>query len=125
MALEAATHLIQTDLNISRKQAIGILQDSCIFGNNLHDASSPENETHIQSAVRRAQRSGQLDASVYRSWVESGSQLPISEWVKEQRDQEDMMRIKQEEIELDPLAESGIPIRGAGLEEDPIDLTLD
>lgn len=73
------THLIQTNLNVSCKQAIGILEDSCTFGNNLHDASSPENETHIQNAVCRAQWSGRLDASVYRSWVGSGSQLPISE----------------------------------------------
>ena len=127
LALEAATHLIQKDLDISRKAAIGVLEDSCTFGNNLHDTSSVENETHIQNAVRRAQRSGRLDASVYRSWAESGSQLPISEWVKEQKDQADEMRIKREEIELDPFgnSESSIPIKGAGLEGDPIDLTLD
>jgi len=125
LALEAATRLIQTDLKISRQEAIGILEDSCTFGNNLHDASSPGNEIHIQNAVHWAQRSGRLDASVYRSWVESGSQLPIFEWVKEQKEKEDEMRIKREEIECDPFAESEAFIRGAGLEEDPIDLTLD
>ncbi|KDR68400.1 hypothetical protein GALMADRAFT_231366 [Galerina marginata CBS 339.88] len=129
LALEAAARLIQTDLEITRNEAMNVLKKSGPFGKIMHDSSSPNLEAHIQDAVRRARKSIQYDTSVFRSWIASGSDLSVSEWVKDQKRVEEEMRIKQEEMELDPLAASeeadlNISLKGACYEE-PIDLTVD
>ncbi|PPQ76768.1 hypothetical protein CVT26_000268 [Gymnopilus dilepis] len=144
LALEAAAHLIQNDLGITRKDAILVLQQSRTFGNNIHDPDAPEIEIHIRNALRRSRMSPQHDELTYRKWIASGSKLSVDQWLEEERSRppstdgsksqqeneldEEEIRIKQEEMDADPFAdmpEQHVDLKGAGLREDPIDLTDD
>lgn len=107
----------------------------------MHNCDSPENEALISTAARRGAKSTPHSVSVFRGWIQSGSQLSIDLWVEERTQKvlaptleeqksstltEEEWQIKQEEMEMDPFAdedEMGLP--GAGIADDPIDLTLD
>lgn len=133
LAHEAAAHLIQVDLQVSYEEAHVIFRKSCTFGNHMHDSDTPENETHLAAAARQVARSKQHTPSVYRSWIQSGSELDVDTWLGKQKSlsvtmTEEELQIKQEEMDMDPFADDGddsIEFVGLGMAEDPIDLTLD
>jgi len=113
---KAAVQLIQVDLNISREEAIAVFRKSCVFGNIQHptdtQSSSDKYDIHIAAAVRRSSKATRHEDSVYHRWIASGSPLWIDEWLQlepqpvEQLTEEEI-RIKEEEMDLDPLANQG------------------
>ena len=89
----------------------------------MHPADAPHVAASITDSERRAARSIQHDASVYRSWIASGTAVPIDDWMQIQRELDKEMRIKQEEMDQDPLADLDIgcgDLVGAGNACDPI-----
>lgn len=109
LAPEAAIHLIEVDLGVSHETAITVFKESRRFGINMHNPNDPDTEQYIISASQRAAKTIQHDASIYRSWIASGSALPIDQWLSVQKELENDLRVKQEELELDPLADSDMP----------------
>jgi hypothetical protein len=127
LALEAAARLIEEDMKIDYVEAIKVLHASRDFGNHHYDSDSPEISTHIKAAALRGIRPTPHDASVYYNWIASCSNLGIDDWMKTHQqvlsaDSEEL-RIKQEEMDADPLA--AFDFSGTGIPNDPIDLTLE
>ena len=134
LAPEAAVCLIVEDLKTTRSKAIDILHESYTFGNNLHDPDSPENAAHLKSTAKKG-RKPPYGVSVYREWIVSGTALPVNEWFRAEKRRmtvpspslsDEELRIKQEEMDLDPLADvPGVLSCRAGNRDDPINLTFD
>ena len=104
-----------------------VFKESHHFGFDVHNPSdSDSTEQHIFAAGQRAANlTIQHEASIYQSWVASGSALSIEQWVRAQKELENDLKVKQEEMELDPLADMPkISFTGMGNKVDPINLTL-
>lgn len=139
LAHEAAVRLIEVDLTISREDAIHVFEDSCSFGNSMHDTENNEIEHCIQVAVRRSSKPTIYTPSNYQVWIASGTLLSITEWFdSDRRDStaaaltQNELKIKQEEMDDNPFAnedtayvEGHVHRFGTGASNDPIDLTLD
>lgn len=126
LALEAAARLIEDDMKVDYPEAVKVLYASHSFGNHHYDSDAPDITAHIKAAALRGMRPTSHNTSVYHDWIISGSDSDINDWVKAQflsADSEEL-RIKQEEMDADPLAALD-NFSGRGIQEDPIDLTLE
>ena len=102
-------------------------QHSLLIQESSSAHGDPDTEQHILAASQHgaANLTIQHEASIYQSWVASGSALSNEQWVAAQKELENDLRVKQEEMELDPLADMPkILFTGMGDKVDPIDLTL-
>lgn len=119
---ETTVCLIEVDMKVTYNAAITIFHKSCRFGNQTHSMDSAENEVHIQAAMRRASKDKFYDYDTYRNWIASGTTLGVDAWLAtlvkstpeavprarqslpEITDEEEL-RVKQEESEMDPFAD--------------------
>ena len=127
---EAAICLIVEDLKTTHSKAIDILHKSYTSSNNLHNPDSSENAAHFKSTAKKG-RKRPYRVSVYREWIVSGTALPVNEWFRAEKQHmtvlspslsNEELRIKQEEMDLNPLANVSC---GASNRDDSINLIFD
>lgn len=80
---EAATRIIQQDLDLPARDAKGVLKDSYIFGVTRHP--SLNDCPALDEAIHYTTDLEQRAKSAYRSWVASRSSLTLKDWVDGQK----------------------------------------